>query len=127
MNIALSDGALDQFSVDSLGTASEPEASLVLPSGPDSSLQGGFGSMALSSTGEFMLIASGLSATLYRIDMASMTLLNGPENPIIPYEHEYNDALTLAPHSDGRIRVCTRNNAEERCLRSAIQIFSYVT
>ena len=112
LNIAQSDGAIDRFPIATLNTSQNPDNSLALPTDPTSNLRGGFGSMALALDEKTLLISSGLSATLYRADISSMSLLNGPEKPIVPYTHEYNDTLTVSPHSDGDIRVASFNRDE---------------
>lgn len=110
LNVAISSGALDRFPVESLAVAEGPRESVELPGLPEDPRIGGMGSLALSEGGEAIYLTSGLSATLFKVDVPTWTLTRGPENPIQLYEHEGNDTLTVSTHSDGFLRVASFNS-----------------
>ena len=109
LNIALSPGALDRFPLATLGDATGPEASLPLPLSDVDPRQGGFGSMAASLDGEVMALACGLKALVWTVDLGTFSWLRGPDSPLIPYEHDNNDTLTVSVDSQGSFRVVSFN------------------
>ena len=112
LNIAVSPGALDRFPLDSLADATGPSESLALPISQEDPREGGFGSMAVSEDQETLLLASGQKAILWAVDLVTFSWLRGPQNPIVPFEHENNDTLTVSNGSEGTFLVSSFNRDE---------------
>ena len=109
LNIAVGPGALDRFPLADLAEATGPAQSLVLPLGAEDPREGGFGSMVVTEDEQTLVLASGLKALLWAVDLPSMTWKRGPDNPLIPYEHESNDTLTVTRGMPGEIVVSSFN------------------
>jgi len=109
LNVALSPGALDRFPLASLGDATGPEESLPLPLSDADPRQGGFGSMAASLDGQVLAMACGLKALVWTVDLTTFSWLQGPDDPLIPYEHDNNDTMTVSVDSQGTFRVVSFN------------------
>ena len=109
LNIAQGPGALDRFDLENLADATGPTDSLTLPVGENDPREGGFGSMVATEDGKTLVIASGLKALLWAVDLETMTWKRGPDNPLIPYEHEYNDTLTVSSGDSKEILVSSFN------------------
>jgi hypothetical protein len=107
MNVALGPGAVDVFTRSELRTATGPALSISIPPASDDPRRGGPGSVVVLPDGKTAYVASGLSAVVFKADLASGALLRGADDPIVVREHDLNDTLTLARHPSGVVLVAS--------------------
>ena len=109
VNTAVTAGAVDLFERDTLRTADAPLASIPLPVSKSDARHGGPGSLVVLPDGHTAYVGSGLSAVVFKVDLATREVLRGTDDPIVVREHALNDTVMLALHSSGRVLVSSFN------------------
>jgi DNA-binding beta-propeller fold protein YncE len=112
-----SDGAVESIPLAQAATATAFDQTIAIPRDPANPLAGAPGAPAFDPTGRYLYLASGTSATLYKLDLEQGSLVNGPANPILlDATADVMDMVTLRPYQGSQLLVARLNT-------DALQVF----
>ncbi|NUN13912.1 MAG: hypothetical protein HUU55_09805 [Myxococcales bacterium] len=103
-------GALDRFTEDDLFSGTHPSTSIPIPASAMNPIIGGPGSIAVTGDQTAAYIGSGLSATVFKVDLVNNSLVRGTDNPIVIRDTSGNDTMAVHWHPDGFILAASFNS-----------------
>lgn len=107
---AFGPGAVDRFTELDLMNGTPASVSIPIPASTTNPMIGGPGSIAVTGDHTAAYIGSGLSATVFKVDLVDNVLVRGGDDPIVARNEPGNDTIAVQWHPAGFILVASFNS-----------------